>query len=1129
MNFILRDLLQSEHFSKIAKSLEDTPVFTISGLVCVAKSEIVTLIKSLETKPVLFITYNELEAERLIQDLGYFNDDVLFFPKREISVMDYDVGSNDIEYTRMDILNAIHYKKAKIIVTTIEAIMQDMISEKDLYSNSINIKATDRIDLDEFKKRLVNLGYERMDLIEGKGQFSVRGDIIDISHTDSEGIRIELWGDDIESIRTFNISSQRSTNSLKEVVINPTTEKILSRPIQLVIKDINNTNNEEIAEDIEAIENGNYKSKTDKYFNAFYKDKVSLLDYCKDFQVCFDELNKVEQRVTNIKESNKNLLKEILEKGKKVPEILENIINFKFVLNKYINLTEEDILNNDGQLNFREINLYKGENSTFESIIEECLKNNKKALLLINNKETRNKIAKRFEKAIVTERIDDLTNIKPGSMVISSGNLSSGYENKDTGLVVLSSEDFFENKKIKRRKRYEDDSFKAADKIVFADLKEGDIVVHRNHGIGKFLGVDTIVNDGVTKDYIKILYRNEDVLYVPTDGLDNVRKYIGGSDGIRLNKLGGKEWQETKNRVKGNLKVLAKDLIELYAVREKAKGFAFSPDNPWQIEFESSFPYQETDDQLRSIAEVKKDMESPRPMDRLLCGDVGYGKTEVAIRAAFKAVQDSKQVAYLAPTTILANQQYLEFKERMKEYPLKVELLNRFRTVKEQKEIVENLRRGKIDIVVGTHRLLSEDVQFKDLGLLIIDEEHRFGVKAKEKIKKYKTNVDVLTMTATPIPRTLQMSIVGIRDMSAIYEPPQNRRPVQTYVLEYDKELVREAITKEIERGGQVFYLYNYVDSMESKVEEIEGLVPEAKVAYAHGKMPSEMMENIMQDFVNKKFDVLVCTTILESGIDIPNANTIIVENADRFGLAQLYQIRGRVGRSDRQAYAYITYRKDKMMNEDAQERLKAIKEFTEFGSGFKIATRDLQIRGAGSLFGEVQSGHMEQVGYDMYNRLLNEVVKELKGEQIEQPDEDITIDISISAFIPDSYIDNTNQKIEIYQDIADAHTEDALKNVVDEIVDRYGKMPEQVENLIKIATLKNEARDTAIQKIQQRQMGVVFTLSKITDNQIEAILENYRDKVRFSAIGKPYITLRISDDIVGDITGFIDILKEEK
>ena len=563
MNFILRDLLQSEKINKITKGLEDTPICTISGLVCVAKSQIVTILKSLEVKPVLFITYNELEAERLVKDLSYFNDEILYFPKREISVMDYDVGSNDIEYTRMDILNQIHYKKAKIIVTTIEAIMQDMITENDLYKNSIKLQMTDKIDLDEFKKRLVNLGYERMDLIDGKGQFSIRGDIIDISKSDTEGIRIELWGDDVESIRNFSISSQRSIGNLKEVVINPTTEKILARPLQLVSNDIRNINTEETTEDLESIENGNYRSKIDKYFNEFYEEKANLVDYCKDYLICIDEYNKVEQRVKNIQENNRNLIKEMLEKEKSAPEILENIVKYSFNITRYINLTEEDFVTRDQekkniyQFDFREINLYKGEDKTFESIIEESIKNKKRLLLLVDNKETRNKIAKRFERAVLTDDIDNLADIKLGSMIITSGNLSSGFENKDTNLVVLSSEDFFENKKVKRRVRTEDDAFKAADKIVFADLKEGDIVVHRNHGIGKFLGVQTIVNDNITKDYIKILYRNEDILYVPTENLDNVRKYIGGSDGIRLNKLGGKEWQETKNRVKGNLRTLA--------------------------------------------------------------------------------------------------------------------------------------------------------------------------------------------------------------------------------------------------------------------------------------------------------------------------------------------------------------------------------------------------------------------------------------------------------------------------------------------------------------------------------------------------------------------------------------------
>lgn len=534
-------------------------------------------------------------------------------------------------------------------------------------------------------------------------------------------------------------------------------------------------------------------------------------------------------------------------------------------------------------------------------------------------------------------------------VMVAEGSLSSGFECYDLNLIVIAGDELFAPSVKKKRKL--SSSFKQGEKVVFADLKIGDYVVHKSHGIGQFVGVNTLKADGIIKDYIKIRYRNDDMLYIPTNDLDSIRKYIGGGEAVpKINKLGSKEWENTKQKVKRNLQEVAKELMELYAKRQKIKGFAFSKDNEWQKQFEDSFPYAETEDQLRCIEETKKDMEQPRPMDRLLCGDVGYGKTEVAIRAAFKAVMDQKQVAYLVPTTVLANQQYESFKQRMEDFAIRVELLNRFRTKKEQDEVIRKLKLGEVDVVIGTHRILSKDVEFKDLGLLIIDEEHRFGVKDKEKIKQYKASIDVLTMTATPIPRTLHMSIVGVRDMSVIYEPPQNRRPVQTYVLEYDEEIIKEAITKELERKGQVFYLYNKVEGIESKAIQIENLVPEARVAYAHGKMTGNELEEIMMSFIKGEVDVLVCTTILESGIDIPNANTIIVENADRLGLAQLYQIRGRVGRSDKQAYAYIMYKRDKLLTEVAEKRLKAIKEFTEFGSGFKIAMRDLEIRGAGSM-----------------------------------------------------------------------------------------------------------------------------------------------------------------------------------
>ena len=690
-------------------------------------------------------------------------------------------------------------------------------------------------------------------------------------------------------------------------------------------------------------------------------------------------------------------------------------------------------------------------------------------------------------------------------VTVSVGKLSSGFECFDTNQLVITSQELIEGEK---RKTYKSSAFKEGEKVVYADLKIGDYVVHKNYGIGIFIGVNTITADGTTKDYIKLKYYGDDVLYVPTNQLDSVRKYVGGDEGgLKVNKLGTKEWLNTKAKVKKNLRQVAKELIELYAKREKSKGYAFPADTPWQTQFEDSFPYQETDDQLRCIDEVKKDMENSKPMDRLLCGDVGYGKTEVAIRAAFKAVMGGKQVAYLAPTTVLAEQQYKEFKERMTNFGIRVEVLNRFKTKKQQTEIINKLKLGEVDIVVGTHRILSKDVEFKDLGLLIIDEEHRFGVKDKEKIKQYKATIDVLTMTATPIPRTLHMSIVGVRDMSVIYEPPYNRKPVQTYVLEYDQEVIKEAITRELERNGQVFYLFNNVERIIQKADEISNLVPEAKVVYAHGQMTGHEIENIMEEFIEGKTNVLVCTTILESGIDIPNANTIIVENADRMGLAQLYQIRGRVGRSDRQGYAYITYKRDKLLSEIADKRLKAIKEFTEFGSGFKIAMRDLEIRGAGSLLGEIQSGHLEQVGYDTYCKLLDEVVKEMQGEEV-KPEIDVQIDLDATCYIPDEYISDSSQKIEIYQDIALCKNEEDIQNVIDEMIDRFGNMPSEIENLIEIARIKILCKKLNISKVQGKHSFAVFTfeLGEFTID-VNELAKNYRNRIKFSQGLKPQIT----------------------
>ena len=731
-------------------------------------------------------------------------------------------------------------------------------------------------------------------------------------------------------------------------------------------------------------------------------------------------------------------------------------------------------------------------------ILAETKEKAKKICSLLNEKEIINKYEENLNQTIIVKNTESL-------VTVSVGKLSSGFECFDTNQLVITSQELIEGEK---RKTYKSSAFKEGEKVVYADLKIGDYVVHKNYGIGIFIGVNTITADGTTKDYIKLKYYGDDVLYVPTNQLDSVRKYVGGDEGgLKVNKLGTKEWLNTKAKVKKNLRQVAKELIELYAKREKSKGYAFPADTPWQTQFEDSFPYQETDDQLRCIDEVKKDMENSKPMDRLLCGDVGYGKTEVAIRAAFKAVMGGKQVAYLAPTTVLAEQQYKEFKERMTNFGIRVEVLNRFKTKKQQTEIINKLKLGEVDIVVGTHRILSKDVEFKDLGLLIIDEEHRFGVKDKEKIKQYKATIDVLTMTATPIPRTLHMSIVGVRDMSVIYEPPYNRKPVQTYVLEYDQEVIKEAITRELERNGQVFYLFNNVERIIQKADEISNLVPEAKVVYAHGQMTGHEIENIMEEFIEGKTNVLVCTTILESGIDIPNANTIIVENADRMGLAQLYQIRGRVGRSDRQGYAYITYKRDKLLSEIADKRLKAIKEFTEFGSGFKIAMRDLEIRGAGSLLGEIQSGHLEQVGYDTYCNLLDEVVKEMQGEEV-KPEIDVQIDLDATCYIPDEYISDSSQKIEIYQDIALCKNEEDIQNVIDEMIDRFGNMPSEIENLIEIARIKILCKKLNISKVQGKRSFAVFTFELGEFNiDVNELAKNYRNRIKFSQGLKPQIT----------------------
>ena len=1127
MNTILGELGKNPKFCEYIKTIENkkSPI-AISGLTDVGMTQMISATREFAKRPILVITYNEIQAQKILKDIKYFTDKVYYLPKKEIVTYDYVAESKDLPYERIETLNKMQEMRTGVVITTIESVLQKMISKKALYKNTLNFKVGDSENLETIKQKLVELGYVRCDLIEGRGQFSVRGGIVDISVNEKEGVRLEFWGDEIDSIRYFNVVSQRSTENIDKITIYPAHEYILESNIEDVITNIRNTIyseklQETIEQDIELIKAGNYISKIDRYLNSFYTEQDTILDYITDKYLIFlDEQSKIEQRTINVNKDSQNVIQLLIDKEKIVPEALKNICNFnqfedklngkqiiyiekldnevKIQAEKYKWIYKErDFSKSEIEILFKEL-LKAQEEKKRIYILAETKEKAKKICSLLNEKEIINKYEENLNQTIIVKNTESL-------VTISVGKLSSGFECFDTNQLVITSQELIEGEK---RKTYKSSAFKEGEKVVYADLKIGDYVVHKNYGIGIFIGVNTITADGTTKDYIKLKYYGDDVLYVPTNQLDSVRKYVGGDEGgLKVNKLGTKEWLNTKAKVKKNLRQVAKELIELYAKREKSKGYAFPADTPWQTQFEDSFPYQETDDQLRCIDEVKKDMESSKPMDRLLCGDVGYGKTEVAIRAAFKAVMGGKQVAYLAPTTVLAEQQYKEFKERMTNFGIRVEVLNRFKTKKQQTEIINKLKLGEVDIVVGTHRILSKDVEFKDLGLLIIDEEHRFGVKDKEKIKQYKATIDVLTMTATPIPRTLHMSIVGVRDMSVIYEPPYNRKPVQTYVLEYDQEVIKEAITREIEINGQIFYLFNNVEKIIQKADEISNLVPEAKVAYAHGQMTGHEIENIMEEFIEGKTNVLVCTTILESGIDIPNANTIIVENADRMGLAQLYQIRGRVGRSDRQGYAYITYKRDKLLSEIADKRLKAIKEFTEFGSGFKIAMRDLEIRGAGSLLGEIQSGHLEQVGYDTYCNLLDEVVKEMQGEEV-KPEIDVQIDLDATCYIPDEYISDSSQKIEIYQDIALCKNEEDIQNVIDEMIDRFGNMPSEIENLIEIARIKILCKKLNISKVQGKRSFAVFTFELGEFNiDVNELAKNYRNRIKFSQGLKPQIT----------------------
>lgn len=1152
MNSLIKVLPKMKKFEEYINDVNKAnfPI-TLSGLSESQKAHFIYATKFYSQKPVLVVTYNEIELKKMKQNILFFGEEeISVFPKKDVIYYDIDTMNKDTTMDRLKVYTDLYNSENKVILTTVEALMQKTIQKNDFFSRVVYIEVGKTISLDEIKNKFVQLGYERTDMVEGRGQFSIRGGIIDVFPlTTKDPIRIEFWGDEIDSIRYFDLITQRSIDTIKQITIFPVEEFLVNQEelkniSEAVLKEYPNA-----TEDAEAIANGNYINKVDKYFKFFYKKTSTLFDYItKDTIIFVDEPSRIKSKCQAVEFENKEIIEQFLEKNQIVPSYTESMASFTEIT---LLLEDKNIINleridtnthakrNGYSFSCREVNFFRDSVDIFVQEVQKSIEERKIVVILAGvNSKMKSIASMLLDHGINAECVDkenleinfEIKEYRP-IVYVTTGSLSEGFEYLDLNLVVVAGE----SSPIKEIKRsYKPKAFNEGKKVVFADLKEGDFIVHSVHGIGQYIGMHTLVVDNVKKDYLKIKYKNDDILYIPTNQLDNIRKFIGAGEAVpKLNRLGSKDFEKTKAKVRASLRDIAKGLIELYAKRKQQVGYQFSKDTVWQTQFEEQFPYQETDDQLRCIEEVKKDMESSLPMDRLLCGDVGYGKTEVAIRAAFKAVMDGKQVAYLVPTTVLAQQQYKNFKDRMDGYPIRLAVLNRFKSKKEQNEILEKLKNGEIDIVVGTHRIVQKDMKFKDLGLLIIDEEHRFGVEHKELIKQMKNNVDVLTMTATPIPRTLHMSIVGIRDMSVIYEPPQNRRPVQTYVLEYDEEVIKEAILKEMERDGQVFYLYNKVEGIEKRASELSKMVPEARVAFAHGQMTGKEIENIMNDFEEKKIDVLICTTILESGIDIPNANTMIIEDADRLGLAQLYQIRGRVGRSDRAAYAYITYRRNKILSETSEKRLKAIKEFTEFGSGFKIALRDLEIRGAGNILGPEQHGHMEAVGYEMYCKLLEEAVKELQGETVEKEAEPIKIDIKVSAYIPDTYISNQSQKIEVYQDIANIDNEEQISEMVDELIDRFGEMPNEIYNLLEVARIKCYSKFVGISAIQQKDNNVVFKLNEnasLSSDVVQLLIDNFKGYIFFSSTGAPYITLKlkstVQNDILKEILKLLKILK---
>jgi len=1047
----------------------------------------------------LILTATLARAKRLAADLSFFSEKEIFIlPSEDQVFLRYEAKNHDQLIERLKILKALRTKQECIVIAPVSAAIKKITPHRNFESSSVKISLGDDINPDNLKETMVKMGYERMDLVDGRGQFSVRGGIIDIFTPDGDQpYRVELFDTEVDSIRSFDLDTQRSLENLKFIEIYPAEQMLIEKEIfeqaaerlykeyTAQIKRLLKKGEEHLdaAENLEKrrdelceyIRNVSNLQLLENYLHYFYDETEYLWDYMQGGVIAVDDPDRIGEFLDARSAELKDDFHVLLERGQVIPKDMELASGKEDFLKVYQQpsvyvltpftktIKGVETLSAVHHVQSSQMVSFNGRMDVLETELKSFVKKGYHVTIVASTRERLENLKEFSERCGLLEKLH-----------FAEGTLSAGLDLPKEKICYISDNDIFtgqkSSKRHKKKKKTKSEQIQS-----FADMRSGDYVVHENHGIGKFLGIEQLTVQGDKKDYLKIKYAGNDMLYVPVEQMDIVQKYIG-SDGIvpKVNKLSGGEWKATKAKAKAAIAVMAKDLLDLYAKRKMQKGYAFGEDTVWQKEFEDAFPYTETDDQLRAVEEIKEDMQRPVAMDRLLCGDVGFGKTEVAARALFKCVSEGKQAAVLVPTTVLANQHYHTLKERFEQFPMKVEMLSRFRSEKQQEKIIDDLSKGKIDLIIGTHRLISKDVKYKDLGLLVIDEEQRFGVAHKEKLKQMKENIDVLTLSATPIPRTLNMSLTGIKDMSLIEEAPEERYPVQTYVLEQDDLLLKEVITRELDRGGQVFVVYNRVRGINKIADTIRDLVPEARVAVGHGQMNEHALEDVMLSFIDGESNVLVATTIIEAGIDISNANTMIIVDADKYGLSQLYQLRGRVGRSNRMAYAYLMYQKDKVLTEVAEKRLKAIKEFTEFGAGFKIAMRDLEIRGAGNLLGSEQSGHMMNIGYELYCKLVDDAIRALQGEIVNENKEEISVELMATANIPNWYIENESLKLQMYKKIAGIRTEADADEIIDEMLDRFGDVPRETLNLIRISRIRSLAEDLSVVRIYE-QAGKVF------------------------------------------------------